>query len=112
MGISGSLDISPQTGDSGLDCEQNIDHHSDTDYPRKHFVILIFLPFPIQTTPLNARNDADTLGVRSGCTFIGYTNDNFDSSAGRFVLTAGALDRFQTGTGTINDTVKTAPFNL
>ena len=107
MGIRGSLDISQQTGDSGLDYEQNIDYLRDC----KHFVILIFLPFPIQT-PSNARNDADTLGVRSGCTFIGYTNDNFDSSAGRFVLTAGALDRFQTGTGTINDTVKTAHFNL
>ena len=94
MESSGSLDISQQTGDSGLDYELNIDHHSDTDCPCKHFVILIFLPFPIQT-PLNARNDADTLGVRSGCTFIGYTNDNFDSSAGRFVLTAGALDRFK-----------------
>ena len=110
MGISGSLDISPQTGDSGLDYEQNIHHHSDTDYPCKHFIILIFLPILIQTTPSNARNDADTLGVRSGCTFIGYTNDNFDSSAGRFVLTAGALDRLQNGT--INDTVKTDPFNL
>ena len=51
MGISGSLDISPQTGDSGLDYEQYIDHHSDTDCPCKHLVILIFLPFPIQTYP-------------------------------------------------------------
>jgi len=40
------------------------------------------------------RNDADTLGVRRGCTFIGYTNDNFDSSVGSFVLTSGARDRW------------------
>ena len=39
------------------------------------------------------RNDADILGVRRGCTFIGYSNANFDSSAGNFVLTSGATDR-------------------
>ena len=42
------------------------------------------------------RNDADILGVRRGCTFIGYSNANFDSSAGNFVLTSGATDRWQT----------------
>ena len=42
------------------------------------------------------RNDADILGVRRGCTFVGYSNANFDSSAGNFVLTSGATDRWQT----------------
>ena len=42
---------------------------------------------------MEIRNDADTLGLRSGCTFIGYSNANFDSSNGNFVLTSGATDR-------------------
>ena len=45
------------------------------------------------STEMESRNDADILGVRRGCTFIGYTNANFDSSAGNFVLTSGATDR-------------------
>ena len=47
------------------------------------------------------RNDADILGVRRGCTFIGYSNANFDSSAGNFVLTSGATDRWQTKKNTM-----------
>ena len=45
------------------------------------------------SSEMESRNDADILGVRRGCTFIGYSNANFDSSAGNFVLTSGATDR-------------------
>jgi len=38
------------------------------------------------------RNDADLVGVRNGCTFTGFSGDNFDGDS--FVLTAGAHDRW------------------
>jgi len=38
------------------------------------------------------RNDADLVGVRNGCTFTGFTGDNFDGDS--FVLTGGAHDRW------------------
>eukprot|EP00092_Neocalanus_flemingeri_P021110 GFUD01022872.1.p1 GENE.GFUD01022872.1~~GFUD01022872.1.p1 ORF type:complete len:368 (+),score=71.39 GFUD01022872.1:55-1104(+) len=38
------------------------------------------------------RNDIDTVGVRSGCTFTGFSGSSFDGS--RFSLTAGLTDRW------------------
>jgi len=41
---------------------------------------------------LKYRNDVDTIGVRSGCTFTGFTGSGFDGN--RMVLTAGNSDRW------------------
>ena len=38
------------------------------------------------------RNDADIVGVRSGCTFTGWTGTSFDGE--KFSLTAGMSDRW------------------
>ena len=37
------------------------------------------------------RNDADTIGVRSGCTFTGFTGTSFDGD--QMVATAGTTDK-------------------
>ena len=39
------------------------------------------------------RNDADTVGVKRGCTFTGFTGSNFDGE--QIVVTAGIRDRWQ-----------------
>jgi len=38
------------------------------------------------------RNDIDTIGLRSGCTFLGFTGSSFDGN--KMVLTAGVTDRW------------------
>jgi len=38
------------------------------------------------------RNDIDTIGLRNGCTFTGFTGSSFDGN--QMVLTAGATDRW------------------
>ena len=37
------------------------------------------------------RNDIDTIGLRNGCTFTGFTGSSFDGD--QMVLTAGTTDR-------------------
>ena len=49
-------------------------------------------PFPFLIFKIvEFRNDADTIGVRHGCTFTGFTGSSFDGE--QMVVTAGITDR-------------------